>query len=62
MSDNTNNNNESLRDDWKDVGKGMGKTFAGLGKTLVKTAKIVRPRSMTGQKTGIPTIPHRRLQ
>lgn len=38
MSDNQ--NNESLRDNWKDVGKGMGKTFAGLGKTLVKTAKV----------------------
>jgi hypothetical protein len=40
MSESNNNNNECLRDDWKDVGKGMGKTFAGLGKTLVKTAKI----------------------
>ena len=40
MSESNNNNNECLRDDWKDVGKGMGKTFAGLGKTLVKTAKV----------------------
>ena len=48
MSDenkNTNNtaentNDESLKNDWKVVGKGLGKTFSGLGKTLVKTAKV----------------------
>ena len=42
MSDNnTNNQNEEcLRDDWADFGKGMGKTFAGLGKSLVQTAKV----------------------
>lgn len=42
MSDNnTNNQNEEcLRDDWADFGKDMGKTFAGLGKSLVQTAKV----------------------
>ena len=29
-----------LKGEWKDVGKGLGATFAGLGKTLVKTAKV----------------------
>ncbi len=42
MSDNnTNNQNEEcLRDDWADFGKGMGNTFSGLGKSLVQTAKV----------------------
>ena len=38
---NTNNQNEEcLRDDWADFGKGMGNTFSGLGKSLVQTAKV----------------------
>ena len=39
----TNENNtsgESLSGEWKSVGKGLGKTFSGLGKTLIKTAKV----------------------
>lgn len=48
MSDENNNNNnngqnpqdENLKSEWKDVGRGLGKTFSGLGKTLVKTAKV----------------------
>ena len=42
MSDNnTNNQNEEcLRDNWADFGKGMGNTFSGLGKSLVQTAKV----------------------
>jgi len=35
-----NANDENLKNDWKVVGKGLGKTFSGLGKTLVKTAKV----------------------
>jgi len=31
---------DGLKGEWKDVGKGLGVTFAGLGKTLVKTAKV----------------------
>ena len=42
---NTNNaggaaGDESLKENWKGVGKGLGKTFSGLGKTLIKTAKV----------------------
>ena len=29
-----------LKGEWKGVGRGLGKTFTGLGKTLVKTAKV----------------------
>ena len=29
-----------LKDNWKETGKGLGKAFAGLGKTLIKTAKV----------------------
>ncbi|MBR4581763.1 MAG: hypothetical protein IKO32_11075 [Lachnospiraceae bacterium] len=41
-TNNTNNTNgeESLSGEWKSVGKGLGKTFTGLGKTLIKTAKV----------------------
>ncbi|MBQ9388424.1 MAG: hypothetical protein IJU01_07245 [Lachnospiraceae bacterium] len=28
-----------LKDNWKDVGKGLGKSFAGLGKSIVKSVK-----------------------
>ena len=38
---NTNNQNEEcLRDNWADVGKGLGRTFSGLGRSLVQTAKV----------------------
>ena len=30
----------SLKDNWKDAGKGIGKSFAGLGKTIVKSVKV----------------------
>ncbi|MBQ7173162.1 MAG: hypothetical protein IJR88_03510 [Clostridia bacterium] len=30
----------SLKDDWKNTGKGIGKSFAGLGKAIVKSAKV----------------------
>ena len=30
----------SLKDDWKDTGKGIGKTFAGLGKSIAKSVKV----------------------
>ena len=33
-------NEESLKEDWAGVGKGVGKTFMKLGKSLVKTAKV----------------------
>lgn len=33
-------NNGSLKSEWKVVGAGLGKTFTGLGKTLIKTAKV----------------------
>ena len=41
-NENQNNENkeESLKDDWTVVGKGVGKTFMNLGKSLVKTAKV----------------------
>lgn len=28
-----------LKDNWKDVGKGLGKSFAGLGKSIVKSVE-----------------------
>ena len=31
---------ESLKQEWAGVGKGVGKTFATLGKSLIKTAKV----------------------
>lgn len=38
---NTNNQNEEcLRSEWKSFGQGMGRTFSGLGKSLVQTAKV----------------------
>ena len=33
-------NKDSLKSEWKVVGAGLGKTFTGLGKTLIKTAKV----------------------
>lgn len=30
----------SLKDDWKDTGKGMGKSFEGLGKSILKSVKV----------------------
>ena len=30
----------SLKDNWKEAGKGLGKSFAGLGKSIVKSAKV----------------------
>ena len=30
----------SLKDKWKRFGKGMGKSFSGLGKSIVKSAKV----------------------
>ena len=30
----------ALKDDWKGTGKRLGGAFAGLGKTLIKTAKV----------------------
>lgn len=30
----------SLKDKWKDAGKGMGESFSGLGKSIVKSAKV----------------------
>lgn len=30
----------SLKDNWKDTGKGLGKSFAGLGKSIVKSVKV----------------------
>lgn len=29
----------SLKDNWKDAGKNIGKSFAGLGKSIVKSVK-----------------------
>ena len=29
-----------LKEEWKGVGKGLGKTFSGLGKTLIRTGKL----------------------
>ena len=39
-TNNQNQNQECLRSDWASFGKGMGKTFSGLGKSLVATAKV----------------------
>ncbi|MBQ4258552.1 MAG: hypothetical protein II713_06090 [Clostridia bacterium] len=33
-------NDKSLRDDWKEVGKGLGKSVIGLGKSIYKSAKV----------------------
>jgi len=30
----------SLKDKWKKAGKGMGESFSGLGKSIVKSAKV----------------------
>ena len=30
----------SIRDGWKEAGKGIGKSFAGLGKAILKSAKV----------------------
>ena len=30
----------ALKDDWKDTGKDLGGAFTGLGKTLIRTAKV----------------------
>ena len=37
---NNENREDSLKEDWAVVGKGVGKTFMNLGKSLVKTAKV----------------------
>ena len=31
---------DCLKEEWKGVGKGLGKTFSGLGKTLIRTGKL----------------------
>ena len=33
-------NDTSLKDDWKEVGKGLGKSVIGLGKSIYKSAKV----------------------
>ena len=30
----------SVKDEWKNTGKDLGKTFAGLGKTIVRSVKV----------------------
>ena len=30
----------SVKDEWKNTGKGLGKTFAGLGKSIIKSVKV----------------------
>ena len=30
----------SVKDKWKDTGKGLGKSFAGLGKSIIKSVKV----------------------
>ena len=30
----------SLGEKWKDAGKGMGESFSGLGKSIIKSAKV----------------------
>lgn len=30
----------SVKDDWKNTGKGFGKSFTGLGKAIIKSAKV----------------------
>ncbi len=30
----------AMRDDWKETGKGLGNAFSGLGKSVIKSAKI----------------------
>ena len=30
----------SVKDNWKNTGKGLGKSFAGLGKSIVKSVKV----------------------
>ena len=40
QSNTQNSGTDNLKSEWRDVGRGLGKTFSGLGKTLVKTAKI----------------------
>lgn len=30
----------SVKDNWKDTGKGLGKSFAGLGRSIVKSVKV----------------------
>ena len=32
--------NMSVKDNWKDTGKGLGKSFAGLGKSIVQSVKV----------------------
>ena len=30
----------SVKDNWKNTGKGLGKSFAGVGKSIVKSVKV----------------------
>lgn len=30
----------SVKDNWKNTGKGLGKSFSGLGKSIVKSVKV----------------------
>ena len=30
----------SVKDNWKDTGKGLGKSFSGLGRSIVKSVKV----------------------
>ena len=35
----------SVKDNWKATGKGLGKSFAGLGKSIVQSAKVGMDRA-----------------
>ncbi len=55
----------SLKDNWKEAGKGLGKSFAGLGKSIVKSAKVgvdaaldETPADQTGLKEAWSDVGH----
>ena len=42
----------SVKDNWKEAGKGIGHSFAGLGKSIVKSVKVGVDKAASDEPTG----------
>ena len=45
----------SVKDNWKDAGKGIGKSFAGLGKSIVKSVKVGTDKILDEEPENVET-------
>ena len=46
----------SLKDDWKAAGKGLGRSFAGLGKSIIKSVQVKTDRAAGAPQEETPDL------